>query len=83
MPEFLPQLGQTLATARKKKFPRDDLRAFALRIRVARSTYQKMEKGDLSVSMASYYRAAKILGLEAAFAQLFTLPVADRWFGND
>lgn len=83
MPEFLPQIGQNLATARKQKFPRDDLRAFALRIRVARSTYQKMEKGDLSVSMAGYYRAAKILGLEAAFTQLFTLPPTDRWFGND
>ena len=83
MSEFLAQIGQNLATARKKRFPHDDLRAFALRIQVARSTYQKMEKGDLSVSMAAYYRAAKILGLEDGFTRLFTLPAAEQWFDDD
>ena len=83
MHQFLPEIGQNLATARKKRFPHDDLSAFALRIEVARSTYQKMEKGDLSVSMAAYYRAARILGLETAFMQLFTLPVKEQWFDDN
>ena len=59
----LPALGDSLRHARKQRFPKDDLAAFALRIGVSRSTLQKMEKGDLSVSMGRYYRAAEILGL--------------------
>ena len=50
----------------------DDLAAFALRIGVSRSTLQKMEQGDLSVSAGRYYRAAEILGLEETFNSLLS-----------
>jgi transcriptional regulator with XRE-family HTH domain len=71
--KLLPTLGQHLKNARKKHFPLDDLQAFSLRIGVARATLQKMEKGDLSVSLAKYYQAAEVLGLEKGFEQLFVL----------
>ncbi|MYD98445.1 MAG: helix-turn-helix transcriptional regulator [Gammaproteobacteria bacterium] len=63
----LPELGESLRAARKRRFPRDDLAAFALRIGVSRSTLQKMEKGDLSVTIGKYYRAGEILGLAETF----------------
>lgn len=66
----LPQLGKNLRESRKKSFPKDDLKAFALRIGVSRATLQKMEKGDLSVSLDKYYSAAKILKLTDAFNEL-------------
>ena len=72
----LVQLGNNLRAARKKHFPRDDLNAFALRIGVSRATLQRMEKGDLSVSMGRYYQAAQVLGLEEPFMQLLELPVS-------
>ncbi len=71
--EYLPYLGERFRQARKRRFPGDDLQAFALRIGVARATLQKMEKGDLSVSLARYYQAAVVLGTADNFAQLFTL----------
>lgn len=43
------------------------LATFALRIGVSRSTLQKMEKGDLSVTIGKYYRAGEILGLAETF----------------
>jgi transcriptional regulator with XRE-family HTH domain len=69
----LPTLGQHLRTARKKLYPKDDLQAFALRIGVSRATLQKMEQGDLSVSMSRYFSAAELLGLEEGFNQLFIM----------
>ena len=72
----LPKLGQNLRLARKKKHPQDDLAAFSVRIGVARATLQKMEKGDLSVSVAKYYQAAEVLGLTKTFDELFTLNVS-------
>ena len=63
----LPELGESLRAARKRRFPGDDLAAFALRIGVSRSTLQKMEKGDLSVTIGKYYRAGEILGLAGTF----------------
>jgi len=63
-------LGANLRAARKQTFPQDDLRAFALRIGVSRATLQRMEKGDLSVSLGKYYRAAQVLGLSAPFDSL-------------
>ncbi len=69
----LPVLGQNLRSARKKHFPKDDMRAFALRLGVSRATLQKMEKGDLSVSFKYYYLAAKLLSVEEAFTQLFVI----------
>jgi len=63
-------IGNNLRKARKKHFPKDDLAAFALRIEVSRATLQRMEKGDLRVSLGRYYQAARVLGLEAAFDAL-------------
>ena len=69
----LPPLGTALQQARKKRFPADDQRSFALRLGVSRATLQKMEQGDLSVSLKSYYDAANLLDTQADFAALFTL----------
>jgi transcriptional regulator with XRE-family HTH domain len=69
----LALIGEQLKTARKKRFPDDDLMAFALRIGVSRATLQKMEKGDLSVGLGKYYAAAEVLQLENAFRDLFKL----------
>lgn len=63
-------LGKNLRMARKQTFPRDNLQAFATRIGVSRATLQRMEKGDLSVSLGKYYRAAEILGLSTPFLSL-------------
>ncbi|MDE0480150.1 MAG: helix-turn-helix transcriptional regulator [Gammaproteobacteria bacterium] len=70
----LAQLGRNLKDSRKRRFPADNLARFALRIGVSRATLQKMEQGDLSVSMEKYYRAGKLLGLERDFEQLLHLP---------
>jgi transcriptional regulator with XRE-family HTH domain len=70
MDTALPPLGQRLRTARRRHFPGDDLQAFAVRIGVSRATLQKMEKGDLSVSIGRYYAAARVLGLTATFDAL-------------
>lgn len=69
----IPFLGQNLRTARKKAFPKDDMKAFALRLGVSRATLQKMEKGDISVSLKYYYQAAKLLSVEEGFEQLFVI----------
>ena len=66
-------LGQNLLQARKKRFPKDNMKAFSLRIGISRATYQKMEKGDLSVSLKHYFQAAKVLGVEDDFNLLFLL----------
>jgi transcriptional regulator with XRE-family HTH domain len=66
----LPALGNNLRQARKQRFPNDDLRAFALRIGVSRATLQRMEKGDLSVTLGKYYRAAQLLDLAQPFEAL-------------
>lgn len=70
MTDYLGELGDNLRRARKRRFSNDDLAAFALRIGVSRSTLQKMEKGDLTVAMGRYYRAAEILGLAETFGAL-------------
>lgn len=74
--QALEHLGHNLRVARKKYFPMDDLQAFALRIGVSRATLQRMEKGDLSVSIGRYYQAAQVLGLEQPFTQLLKPPVS-------
>jgi transcriptional regulator with XRE-family HTH domain len=68
---LLPVLGKQLKQLRKSNYPNDDQNQFATRISVSRSTYQRMEKGDLSVSLAHYYRAAELLGIQDRFLQLF------------
>ena len=70
----LARLGRNLRDARKRRFPADNLATFAIRIGVSRATLQKMEQGDLSVSMEKYYRAGKLLGLEHNFEQLLQIP---------
>lgn len=70
----LPQIGSQLRQARKIRFPGDDLAAFAMRIGVSRATLQKMEKGELSVTLANYHRAAEVLSLSHTFSSLFELP---------
>lgn len=68
----LPSLGDNLTSARKKFFPGDTQTEFALRIGVSKGTYVKMERGELSVSLDKYYRAAELMGLESTFGTLFT-----------
>lgn len=63
----LATLGLNLRTARKQQFPKDDMKAFAFRIGVSRATLQKMEQGELSVSLAKYYQAAEVLSLTHTF----------------
>lgn len=72
----LTNLGSNLRAARKKCFPQDRLPDFALRIGVSRATLQRMEKGDLSVSLGKYYQAAQVLGLDTPFLQLLQPPVS-------
>lgn len=67
------RLGGQLRNARKKRFPSDNLKVFALRISVSRATLQKMEKGDMSVGIGKYYAAAQVLGVGDGFGTLFTL----------
>ncbi len=55
----LSQLGRNLRDSRKRRFPGDNLARFAIRIGVSRATLQKMEQGDLSVSMEKYFRAGE------------------------
>ncbi len=69
----LEQLGNNLRLSRKKQFPDDDMAAFALRVGISRATLQKMEKGDLTVSLKYFYQAAKLLNAEQGFSQLFIL----------
>jgi len=67
-------LGENLKTLRKLRYPRDDQRRFAARIKVSRATYQKMEKGDPSISLGSYLSAAELLGVADRLSQLFLAP---------
>lgn len=69
----IESLGRNLATARKKRYPKDTQRSFSVRIGVSKATYVKMEKGDLSVGMDKYYAAAELLGLADGFAHLFVM----------
>ncbi|VAW61397.1 hypothetical protein MNBD_GAMMA11-2661 [hydrothermal vent metagenome] len=71
--QTLRQLGDNLRMSRKKYYPHDDMSAFALRVGVSRATLQKMEKGDLSVSVKYYFQAAKLLDAEQGFSELFKL----------
>ena len=73
MTDHLDSLGANLRASRKRRYPLDTLADFALRIGVSRATLQKMEKGDLSVSIGKYYRAAEILDLGESFADLLRL----------
>ena len=76
MEEFRPALGQNLVTSRKRRFPGDTQKSFAKRIGVGRATLQRMESGDLSVSIAKYFAAAEVLGLESQFDDLLKAQVS-------
>lgn len=71
--KHLEQLGYNLRLSRKKHFPHDDMAAFALRVGISRATLQKMEKGDLSVSLKYYFQAAELLNAEQGFSELFLM----------
>jgi len=71
--QTLKQLGDNLRMSRKKHYPHDDMSTFALRVGVSRATLQKMEKGDLSVSVKHYFQAAKLMDAEQGFSELFKL----------
>lgn len=69
----LSSLGINLVSAHKRLFPQDSVRDFAVRIGVSTATYQKMRKGDLTVSIGKYHQAAQVLGLENGFKALFEM----------
>lgn len=69
----LAQLGNNLRLSRKKHYPDDDMAEFALRLGISRATLQKMEKGDLSVSLKYFYQAAELLNAEQGFTKLFEI----------
>lgn len=69
----LPALGERLKIARKRLFPNDTLSMFALRLGLSRATLQKLEQGDMSVAIGTYYKVATLTGLDSQFDQLFTL----------
>jgi DNA-binding XRE family transcriptional regulator len=62
----LLEVGEKLASLRKQFYPDDNQTTFAFRIGVSRATYQKMEKGDLTVSMHAYFKAAELLGVKVS-----------------
>lgn len=78
MTKRLSELGGSLRQARKKKFSKDTVSAFAIRCEIGLSTYKKMEKGDLTVGIGQYYKAASVLGLEKTFGELFKQE--ENWF---
>jgi len=71
--ENLSTLGKNLRQARKLRFPKDDMQAFALRLGISRATLQKMEKGDLTVSLKKYVQAAELLACADQFEKLFVI----------
>jgi len=74
------ELGKNLRLSRKFHFPHDTIADFAVRCEIGLSTYKKMEKGDLSVSVKHYFKAAKILGQSSSFSNLFKLE--EDWFNE-
>lgn len=67
-------LFANLKSCRKQQFPADTQADFARRLGVSRYTYQKMERGDLSVAIKHYVRAAELLGVEQRFHSIFEPP---------
>lgn len=68
------RLGQHLRAARKQRFPGDTQDDFARRLGVSHYTFRKMEKGDPSVALGSYLRAAILLGLAPRLVDAFQPP---------
>jgi len=80
--ELAKRMGAHLREGRRRRFPRDTQDDFARRIGVSRYTYQKMEQGDVGVSLRSYLAAAIQLGIGQAFADGLTPPPRP-FFGED
>ena len=68
------RIGEQLRTGRRRRFPGDTQDDFARRVGVSRYTYQKMEKGDPSVALGSYLRAAQLLGILEPLVAAFEPP---------
>ncbi|MES2615135.1 MAG: helix-turn-helix domain-containing protein [Bdellovibrionota bacterium] len=66
--ECMVQLGLKLKGARKRR--RWTLANFAQRVGIARSTAQRLEKGDPSINLGAFVNAIFILGLEAEIKNL-------------
>lgn len=79
---YLKELGIRLRAARKKQFPKDTQTEFGFRFGVGRITCQKMEQGDLSVSMKHYYAAAELLKMQSQFSELFKADKKEKLFDN-
>jgi DNA-binding XRE family transcriptional regulator len=62
----LGKLGEDISLARRKRSLTVEM--MAERTGVSRTTYQKIEKGDASVSIAAYAMALFVLGFEDALA---------------
>lgn len=72
---YLAIIGENLKLARKRTFPNDTQFDAALRVGVSRATYQKMEKGDASISLGAYISAANIYSSTDDFKGLFNKEV--------
>lgn len=68
------RLGEQLRAGRKRRYPNYTQADFARRLGVSRYTYQKMEKGDTTVAMGSYLKAAQFLGILDRFVAGFEPP---------
>ena len=64
----LRKFGADLSIARRKR--RLTVAMMCERLGVSRSTWQRMEKGDPTVSMGAYAQALFVLGFGALFAEL-------------
>ena len=64
----LAKLGDDIAVARRKRALTAEM--MAERVGASRTTYQKIEKGDPSVSIAVYAMALFVLGFEEALANV-------------
>lgn len=71
---YYRKLGSYLRALRKDRYPNDTQTDFAYRIQVSKSTYIKMEKGDLSVSLNNYAEAARLLGVDEQIINIFKMP---------
>lgn len=66
--EAITQIGFQLKGARQRR--RLTLKEFALKVGIATSTAQRMEKGDPSVSLGAFVNAVFVLGLESEIKNL-------------
>lgn len=64
----LVKFGADLSIARRKR--RLTVAMMCERLGVSKSTWQRMEKGDLTVAIAAYAQALFVLGLSTPFSEL-------------